>query len=105
MQSPGRPFARPSPGRALAREGGAVVRVAKRCEYTNQDCDERQRILIDLGENPRDYLAHPDAQVRSLADWAMEYWGIRSLRGIKPDRTHASLYLCKLRNRLAELED
>ncbi len=71
----------------------------------NQDCDERQAILTDLSRNLRDYLAHQDAMVRCYADWAREYWGIRPIRGTKPDRHWATHYLHKLHIRLREVAD
>ena len=46
----------------------------------NQDCDELQALLSDLGTNSRDYLAHADAMVRCYADWTMHYYGIRRFR-------------------------
>lgn len=73
--------------------------------YTNQDCDERQALLCDLQANPGDYLAHADAEVRSLADWTMEHWGIRNIRQIPGivDTTLANVSLGKLYKRLRQL--
>jgi hypothetical protein len=48
-------------------------------------------------------LRHPDAYVRSLADWTKAYrgWGWRN---IKPSLSTADEYETKLRNRLAALK-
>ena len=60
----------------------SVTPISQHYTRSNQDCDEQQAILSDLGKAPRDYLAHVDGQVRSLADWTMEYWAIRCFRRI-----------------------
>jgi hypothetical protein len=57
-----------------------VTPATKGYSYSNQDFDEQQRLVLDLAENRRDYLAHSDAEVRSLADWSMEHLGLRTLR-------------------------
>ena len=52
----------------------------KHYTYSNQDFDERQALLCDLQKNQSEYLTHKDPVVRSTADWALEYTGIRRLR-------------------------
>jgi hypothetical protein len=65
-------------------------------EETTWTLDELKHALT---MNPRVYLAHTDACIRSEADWAMEYYKIRNLRPqVKEDRElgHWSLQ-CLLR--------
>ena len=64
--------------------------------YTRQDSDEQGAVFADLQANPGAYLSHPDAEVRSLADWTLEYFGIRKLRPALPylqarDLAHTTL--------------
>lgn len=82
-----------------------MISVSKELRYSNQDFDEQQAILRDLRENPRDYLAHADGMVRSLADWCMEDFGIRRLRigTYKPDKSAGERQLIRLYKRLREL--
>lgn len=72
--------------------------------YANQDCDELQGLLCDLQAHPGDYLSHGDGFVRSLADWTMEYYKLRNLRGDVPrDVFLGRQSLCKLYARLQVL--
>lgn len=49
--------------------------------YSNQDFDELVELRLDLQAHPKEYLNHTDGFVRSEADWAMEYYKMRNIRG------------------------
>lgn len=71
--------------------------------YTNQDTDEQSAVFSDLQARPEVYLSHQDAEVRSLADWTLEYFGLRHLRPALPylvARDHAHRTLRRLYQRL-----
>lgn len=49
---------------------------------TNQDSDEMGAVFAELQRDPMPFLTHRDAEVRSLADWVLEHFGIRRLRPV-----------------------
>ena len=87
-----------------------VTPITQGIRYSGQDDDERGAVFAELQSNPAAYLSHADAQVRSAADWTLEYFGIRRLRPDLPERdrfpadtARAHGALLKLYHRLREL--
>ena len=62
-------------------------------------------LLENLKNRPRHYLAHCCGQVRSLADWIMQDFGLRHIRlGVyKPNPQAGHRGLARLEKRLLEL--
>jgi hypothetical protein len=73
----------------------------KHITYSYQDYDEQSHLRRDVDARPSEYLKHPDAQVRCLADWYLRYRD--GTHGAVKDFRRACREAAKLYDRLKEL--